>query len=55
MQSRPVFSMDHLLKERYPSFQDAVRDLDDALSMLHLFSSLPVGQISKYRTLRAKK
>ena len=26
---------------RYPTFIDAVRDLDDALSMIGLFSSMP--------------
>ena len=30
-----------LLFSRYPTFIDAVRDLDDALSMLVLFSMMP--------------
>ncbi|KAI6132702.1 Pescadillo N-terminus-domain-containing protein [Pisolithus croceorrhizus] len=42
-EQKPSYKLDHIIKERYPTFVDAVRDIDDALCMIFLFSSLPAN------------
>ncbi|KAL4714573.1 hypothetical protein ACJJTC_006619 [Scirpophaga incertulas] len=37
----PDINIDHIVKERYPTFVDALRDLDDCLTLCFLFSTFP--------------
>jgi pescadillo protein len=50
LERMPRYSLAPVIKDRYPSFPDAVRDLDDALCLIALFAQLP-----QHLTLDVKK
>ncbi|KAK9480875.1 Pescadillo N-terminus-domain-containing protein [Lipomyces japonicus] len=54
--NRPRYKLDKIVKERYPTFLDAVRDLDDTLSTLFLFAAIPASdKVSAKVTEEAEK
>ncbi|KAF8950024.1 mRNA-binding ribosome synthesis protein nop7 [Entomortierella lignicola] len=50
-ENKPIYSLDHIIKERYPTFTDALRDLDDALCMIFLFATMPKTDKIKAETI----
>jgi pescadillo protein len=40
MKNKPTYSLISVIKDRYPTFVDALRDIDDALCMIALFAQL---------------
>jgi pescadillo protein len=55
-QNAPKYTIDHIIKERYPTFNDALQELDDALSMIFLFVNMPKNiKIKKNRIVNCMK
>ena len=50
VENKPTYSIDHILKERYPRFVDAINDLDDALCLISLFANLPKHDLLNIKT-----
>lgn len=46
-ENKPEYSLDRIVKERYPTFGSALRDLDDALCMAFLFATFPYTKVLK--------
>lgn len=56
--STPRARLDHLVVERYPRFEDAIRELDDPLCIIALFANLPAERrigISPYRVSNCQR
>lgn len=51
---KPIISINHIIRERYFEFEDALKDLDDCLNSIALFSSLPSHWLYKIDPERIK-
>jgi len=55
--NKPTYTISHIVKDRYPTFDLALQDLDDCLTLVFLFSMVPttskiqVGRITNCRKL----
>lgn len=46
-QNKPLLDINHIIKERYCSFDEALKDLDDALSLVSLVARFPGHRLFK--------
>ncbi|KAF8822121.1 BRCA1 C Terminus (BRCT) domain-containing protein, partial [Cardiosporidium cionae] len=43
LRNKPQYSLHHIVKERFPTLREALENMDDCLSTVALFTSLPVN------------
>ena len=58
IENKPTYSLDHIIKERYPKFVNALEDLDDCLCLISIFANLPsfdLLKISHEKTFLSRK
>ena len=46
-ENKPFYTLDKIIKERYPRFIDALHDLSDALCLMEIFSNFPKYELLK--------
>ncbi|XP_057441146.1 pescadillo homolog [Lotus japonicus] len=51
----PKPKVDRIIRQRYPRFVDALGELDDCLTMVHLFAALPASERTKIEVERVHK
>ncbi|KAF1879439.1 hypothetical protein Lal_00005905 [Lupinus albus] len=51
----PKPKIDRIIRQRYPRFVDALGEMDDCLSMVHLFAALPASESKKIDVERVHK
>jgi pescadillo len=56
LQQYPELTLNHVVRERYPTFIDAIKDLDDCLTLLFLFSTFPaLKQVTREQTTLCRR
>lgn len=53
-EEKPSLDINHIVKERYQNLDDAVKDLDDALSLISLMEKFPSHRLFKIDPIKVQ-